>query len=59
MKKLDQLMFDEFVKGLESDKNRYKYISKYGLKKRSRYSARSKLGWCTRRIKQMKADNNE
>lgn len=37
MKKLEQAMFDEFVKCQEKDRCRYKFISKYGLSKRSRF----------------------
>lgn len=54
MKKLEQAMFDEFVKCQEKDRCRYKFISKYGLSKRSRFSARAMLGWNTRRRKQAK-----
>lgn len=53
MRKLERLMFDEF-NGLKKDRNRYKFISKYALKKHSRYSARAKLGWITRRMNQTK-----
>lgn len=54
MNKLSKIILDEFMNGLERDRNRYKYISKYGMTERSRRSARGKLGWITRRIKDMK-----
>ena len=59
MDRLHNKILDEFINGLERDRNRYKYISKCGQTKRQRFSARAKLGWITRRINEYKKENGQ